>query len=839
MAKGKTREGMAHAVKLHAGQSCRLVMAALVALASAAAQATTWYVSPSGDGTDPTAGFATGFPTIKAALANASLADDDVVLLDRATFDLSYENRASEISSQVSITKRIVMTGVGTREETVLDGGAETDGRTHNPSFSLNADGIIFKNMTFERLGNTGGPGAAITLPANVHNSVVSNMIFRNTGHGYTTWKSQLGGIIYNGNDTSGMIISGCVFTNNVTAAPLVYMKGYATSSAPIYIENCCFANNRCVGRSGWDYALLHIGYGKAGGAYVMGDFRNNTVVGNYTKNGAVGQERSAGWNQIFNSIVYGNRSLDGTEIKNCTVKSAATWFNNCIEAGSGTFGDNNVFADPRLDDDNIHLTDISPCIGAGTSSGAPAVDIDGTPRGAPPCIGCSEFVSSVSFTCAITNSLVGVTYVCVPETITLGVSIDGTPVLPLSYAWDFDGDGVVDSTAAEPVLSMPGEYNVSVVVSDANGAQAAALLADPLCVYPAEKVFYVVSGDNPNAKSPYLTWETAATSIGNAYVHASRLSNTKIVLGDGIHSVSTTLLLTNAMTVTSLNGRDRTVVLRASGDAYSTVTINDPDSVLENVALASGGYNLNVSGAAANIFAGTMRNVIVTNFNTKGSYGTILMQGGSSRPARMERCIVANNSNSPGRTSVGVFMRGYSTMENCLVTNNVSLYTAIASYQAGVGLNCNSDNAVIRNCTFAGNQGDNSNPVFFSNEPAVFENNIVTGGTTNGTGGVVAANDCTVGFNATLIRNLNNCCLYPAALDYSGKTVVLTCAPGFVGPGDCHLSVQSPCVNAGVIADYTEASLDLDGKPRIYRRKVDIGCYENQQALGLMMILQ
>ena len=235
----------------------------------------------------------------------------------------------------------------------------------------------------------------------------------------------------------------------------------------------------------------------------------------------------------------------------------------------------------------------------------------------------------------------------------------------------------------------------------------------------------------------------------------------------------------------------------------------------------------------------GTMRGCAVTGWRHTGG-GTVYMNGASvNRPARLERCVIANNTANGSGTIVGVYMLRHSTMENCLVTNNVSDYSSSSVTGVGAGVNCSSVDAVIRNCTFADNRGANAPPVFFQYAPGVFENNIVTGGTTNGTDGVAAANDCTVGFNATLIRNLNNCCLYPAALDYSGKTGVLTCAPGFVGPGDCHLSVQSPCVNAGVFAGYTEESLDLDGKPRIYRRKVDIGCYENQQALGLMAIIQ
>ena len=278
MAKGKTHKGMAHAVKQHAGQLCRLVMAALVALASAAAQATTWYVSPSGDGTDPSAGFATGFPTIKAALANASLADDDVVLLDRATFDLSYENRAKEIAnSGGTISKRIVLSGVGTKEETVIDGGRErnTNGtewtrryNDHHPQLVIAVDGVVVQNMTFQRMGSQ--YHATISLSGH-NNCTISNVVIRNTGLGYPngvagyTDKAML---YLTGNSNAGNRIFNCVFTNNVSNGPVVWLDGSQKGNR---MENCYIAENRCTGVA-WNYGVAYMSVGNqySGGAWPL-----------------------------------------------------------------------------------------------------------------------------------------------------------------------------------------------------------------------------------------------------------------------------------------------------------------------------------------------------------------------------------------------------------------------------------------------------------------------------------------------------------------------------------------------------------------------------------------
>jgi len=88
-----------------------LMSAVAVAGLSLVARGTTYYVSPTGDGTAPTAGFATGYPDIQTAITAASA--NDTVLLDKTTFTLT---------AAIEVNKAITLCGAGENWETVLDG---------------------------------------------------------------------------------------------------------------------------------------------------------------------------------------------------------------------------------------------------------------------------------------------------------------------------------------------------------------------------------------------------------------------------------------------------------------------------------------------------------------------------------------------------------------------------------------------------------------------------------------------------------------------------------------------------------------------------------------------
>jgi len=116
----------------------------------------------------------------------------------------------------------------------------------------------------------------------------------------------------------------------------------------------------------------------------VTGTMMNVTVA----DNGDNGLQMTGGNVLVTNSILWGNGGDDNQCSGNCTLTYS--------DIGTGdTSGTGNISADPRFVDvtnGDYHLGVGSPCIDKGTSVGAPAHDIEGTPRDAAPDMGAYEW---------------------------------------------------------------------------------------------------------------------------------------------------------------------------------------------------------------------------------------------------------------------------------------------------------------------------------------------------------------------------------------------------------------------------------------------------------------
>jgi hypothetical protein len=196
----------------------------------------------------------------------------------------------------------------------------------------------------------------------------ISGMTIQNgKATGATALLKSGGGIrCYSG---SNPLIANCIIRNCAAGTNCGGGGIYAYTSSPT-IRNCVIA--RCTGTGNGGIRTYN------GVVTVM----NCTVA--YNTGGGI-HRTGTGSLTITNTIAWEN----GDDLLSC----AATF--SCIQdgdAGVGNISGNPAFVDAASSD--FHLTSGSPCINTGTSTGAPATDLDGVARDATPDMGAYEYDS-------------------------------------------------------------------------------------------------------------------------------------------------------------------------------------------------------------------------------------------------------------------------------------------------------------------------------------------------------------------------------------------------------------------------------------------------------------
>ncbi|MBI3119013.1 MAG: hypothetical protein HYZ00_10030 [Candidatus Hydrogenedentes bacterium] len=245
----------------------------------------------------------------------------------------------------------------------------------------------VFENCLFTNCSVTGWGGAIYTYSTSAQ---IRNCRFEGCS------AASGGGVLsYVSPDT----IANCVFTNCSASSG---GGGINTYASPPQIRNCLFT--ACQSPNGgavWTYSSSP-------------QIVNCTMFGNVNGVGTA----SVGSAVLKNCIVWNN----GDDLQNFT--AAATQYCD-IEDGDFAGTNGNISADPLFYDastGNLHLLEGSPCIDAGTSTGAPADDLDGLPRplGLGVDMGCYEWNPDL------------------PERPALPDPPDGATDLPLNTALDW-----------------------------------------------------------------------------------------------------------------------------------------------------------------------------------------------------------------------------------------------------------------------------------------------------------------------------------------------------------------------------------------------------------------
>jgi len=297
---------------------------------------------------------------------------------------------------------------------------------------------------------NSADYGGGIYCSSSSSPIITNNTITANSAVG--TLSPGNGGGIYC--TSSSPTITNCIITDNEARSHDYYVHGggiYCTSSSPT-ITNCTITDNKAE--------TIEISHG--GGIYCTSSSPTitNCII---TGNEALGESNAYGggiyctsYSTITNCTITGNRAyrprhdLGGVgggiycDTSSSTVLNTILWNDNPDEIdGSITVtysdvkggwpGEGNIDADPLFVDpssDNYHLQASSPCIDAGTYSGAPPDDLDGNPRDEFPDMGAYEYQGDG------TGSLEWVKYRAIPFSMLeeVGHGMITTLLRPLSF---------------------------------------------------------------------------------------------------------------------------------------------------------------------------------------------------------------------------------------------------------------------------------------------------------------------------------------------------------------------------------------------------------------------
>ena len=454
-------------------------------------------------------------------------------------------------------------------------------------------------------------------------------------------------------------------------------------SSSSALVRNCVVVSNTAAFRAGGAYqGSLNDCLISSNG--ISGSLLNAAVYGAILINCTVMSNAPVGINQCSatNAIRYDNSATSG----NYTGGNVSFCCTTPLPFGTG-----NITNAPQLFPDGIHLSTVSPCIGAGTTP-AVSTDIFGNAWANPPSLGCAEAAGALLVAqpqIRLTSSPVGF---MVGNTLLSGSG-------PFTFNWLKDGaplqdNGHFSSTQSTNLIATgvnfadAGSYQV--VVSNASGAVTSAV---------AQVVIHCVDSAGLNPAGPFTNWATAATNIQDAITAAA--AGEIVLVTNGVYGmggksmdgvITNRVSLDKAILVQSVNGPSSTVIQ----GAWDPTTTNGPAAVrcvwMTNNAILSG---FTISGGATFGISASLNQ----SMNGGGVWGALTN-------ATVDNCVITNNyaSNIGG----GAYS---AALNHCVISGNHALGSGTAgSGVAGAGSGGGAANCRLRNCVVSANLAHQSN---------------------------------------------------------------------------------------------------------------------------------
>ncbi len=629
-------------------------------------------------------------------------------------------------------------------------------------------------------------------------------------------------------------LITHCVVSNNYnTAATIAGSIQLGTASSTATLRNTLVTGGNHPSSSG-------AGVQGTVYAYPGCTVENCTIVGNKAGTGAGLYTKGAVI--VRNNIIRGNTALVDT-----TSDGAPDWYdetgtalysNNCLPAAHNE-GDGTVTEEPAFILENgrniFTFAAGSPCVNKGAElpwMTAGSIDLFGNARlqGAAPDIGCFEAdMSQTTCDASVTpSSSFGATNI-VFTAVVMGGSLSGD----VAYLWDFNADGTTDATGAVVTNRFDeGRYSVTLTVMVDGETRFTVPKPDCVTIYP--RTIYLATSCAGSA-FPFNTPETAATSINDAI--GAAMDGAEIIVQTGTHRAPQQIVVNRAITIRAADGLPaRPRILRQDNTGGVYFTVGNPGALVQGLVIDNAGKNMRALEITAS--GGTVRDCVVSNAHYTTGSGV----GLSAAAGLFDRGVIVNTDASGGASSgacgLAAYLSGSAVMRNSLVHKN-----ATNKGESKFGVVYVTGNARMENCTVVSNT--------CGAYPAVYVAKTTAGGSAAVVNNIVWGNyfrvapseayqggaDWFVDPSASDIAWSNNC----AAVAYQAGDRTVTEDPRFRAPAnfDFTLDKGTPCRNKGVRLDWMDGALDLNGNPRIFGARPDIGAIEFTGRDGTTIMLR
>ena len=619
-----------------------------------------------------------------------------------------------------------------------------------------------------------------------------------------------------NGATLQGFTLQGGATRTSGDAVNLLRGGGVWCASSNATVMNCLIASNTAVQFGGGAFSgtlknclvRSNSTFASGGGAVCDSILVNCTVVNNASP--AIAQTVPFN-SRVTNSIVYfnGNMSFRGGALfdHSCTTP---------LPTGSG-----NISAAPGFTDDGIHLSNTSPCRGAGLNV-AFGTDIFGQLWANPPSMGCAEWQALPH----------------IPDPIVklsgnppgFVVSVSGiTGEEPITYRWLKDGVliesdmhfGGTDSATLTATGIQANDFgHYQLIASNSWGAVTSEV---------AQVTFRFVNVNNPSPTPPFISWASAATNIQDAIDAA--LPGEVVLVTNGVYAnggkvmfgdLTNRIAIDKAVVVQSVNGPTVTTILASPEPTLTTNGLTaircawiTNGAALSGFTLIGGGTRIGISSFDAPVATGGGVYGVSTNATVANcviATNTASYAGGGVYQVRLFDCMVIGNrlGNWDDFGSLGGLGGGGAAA--CDLTGCVVSLNRAETRNGGGTLNCS-----LQNCAVIGNYCPTLGSGVFGGKliNCTVSQNLCTGNSPS-------ASTAIYGVAATNSVIWGNVSLSPyAPSNYANSTLSYCCSdplPSGIGNigsdpklliDGIHLASDSPCIGMGNAAVVSETDID------------------------------